>query len=504
MYAALHFPDLALYCLLTRDADLCTQPAALLSEGEREKSHLVALNGLARKSGLARGMRTTHALARCADLVFLEREPETEQATIRQLSGFAESLTPDFELTSPESILLDLSTIVFSTSREWTTQTLREAVYLGLPLQIATAPIPDLAHLCSLSPRTSASLSFEPNSRLFVPEKIDPGVLTLPEIVSAGTFPLPDLALLDLWGVQTLADLSALPRQGLAERLGPEATLLHDIFHQKTHRLLQLSRASTSYQAKHFFETPVENFEPILFVARRLFQTLCNRLRAHQRATSLIEFSIAYDNGAGHSKSLRLSEPTLDPDILLRTLHTHLNDLRAPDRTEEFHLKLEEALPGHKQHEIFRKGLKDPHQFADTVRRLSALVGHGRLGIPQLQDSHRPDAFTMFPVSLDFQKPEEILESEPVGDLPMSRFRPPIPIQVMTEKRGRFRRPLAVLTGPHQGRILQCRGPFPLSGNWWDRRWQEMQWDVELEQRRLFQLTEKSAGEWLLSGIYGG
>ena len=47
-YAALHFRDLALSSLLARDGTPPDQPAALLSSGERERSHLIAVNQAAR------------------------------------------------------------------------------------------------------------------------------------------------------------------------------------------------------------------------------------------------------------------------------------------------------------------------------------------------------------------------------------------------------------------------------------------------------------------------
>ena len=113
-YAALHFRDLALSCLLARDGTPPDQPAALLSTGEREKSHLTAVNLAARQFGIHPGLRTTRGLARCADLLLPDPEPTTEKSAQAETLAFVDSLVPDFELTTPETYLLDLSTHLYA------------------------------------------------------------------------------------------------------------------------------------------------------------------------------------------------------------------------------------------------------------------------------------------------------------------------------------------------------------------------------------------------------
>lgn len=483
-YAALHFQDFALSCLLARDEVPSNQPAALLSTGEREKSHLIATNRAARAFSLQPGLPTIRALARCPELLLLDPDPATEDSTRLETLAFVESLTPDFELTTPEVFLLDLSTILIASTSEWITHTLDRSSVLDLPLQIGLGATPDLAHLSSLSPDPSHPLSLE---------------LATPSLVR--TFPLPHLEVLQLWGLKTLHDLADLPRQGLAERLGPELARLHDIIHGKHHRLLTLHRPLNHYRTQHQFEPPVDNHEPLLFIAKRLLQTLCNRLKHHQRAAAEIHLTLGFDNGAAHTRHFSLPEPTLTPDTLLSTLHTHLDRFTAPAPILEFHLELLPTLPHHAQHQLFQRGLKDPNQFADTLKRLSGIVGPSQLGIPQILDSHRPDHFQLHPVTPDFQLPVGST-SHPPTFLPLNRQRPPIAINVASEKRGRFLHPLALLTGPHQGPIRKTRGPFPLSGSWWDENWQQAQWDVELK-NILLQLTFTPPKKWTLTGIYG-
>ena len=485
-YAALHFPDLPLTCLLAREGIHSRKPAALLSQKAQKNSQLIAVNPAARHCQLWPGIPTTRALARCPELLLLDPDPLAEKSARAEILAFIDSLVPDFELTTPDTFLLDLSTLLIASETEWSTQTQDAASYLGLPLSIGLGPTPDLAHLTSLSPTKH------------------PLTLSLRNLARANHqhFPLPQLSVLELWGLQTLGDLTQLPRQGLAERLGPDLARLHDILLAKRHRLLQPHRFEKKYQIQHDFEHPITGHAPLLFIAKRLLQTLCRRLAQQQQAAAGLHLTLAFENGAAHTQKLMLSEPTFSAETLLRSLHTHLDSLSIPAPTEQFHLQLIPTLPHHAQHQLFSRGLKDPNQFSDTLRRLSDLVGPQRLGTPHQSDSHQPDSFQLTPVlSSDFKTPS-VPQFTPSAYLPLKRQRPPLPINVASEKQARYPRPLALLSGPHQGPIQTTRGPFPLSGSWWQETWQQAQWDIELPDALLLQLTYTPPENWFLTGIY--
>ena len=452
MFAALHFPCFELHCLLVSGEVPYDSPVAVLSDHEREKAHVVALNPAAASRGIATGMSSLSAMGRCNEIRFLNRDPVLEKEIGRELRSFAESLTPDFEWASSNTILLDLSTLVFASERDWTLSTLSKARKLALPANLAISDTPDLAHMRSLSAATASSLGSPPEQEVTLMLEGDAiRHLAIKDLIQAKAFSLKrsNAEALSLWGIRTVSDLVQLPRQGLAERLGAELTWIHDVILGKKSRPLRLYKPRKIFTATHDFEDPILNFDPILFISRRLLQGMCNGLRECQRSATAVHLRLLYEDGFSHARTLHLSESTLNPEVLLRALHTHLDTVKSSAPVCSFSLRLLPALPAHKQYEIFKKGIKDPHRFADTLDRLSNIVGREMIGIPQVENSHRPDCFRMHPATPDFDPIKGSISVSPSENLPMARFRPPVRVEVLSEQRGHLHHPLAVTEQGH-------------------------------------------------------
>jgi hypothetical protein len=87
----------------------------------------------------------------------------------------------------------------------------------------------------------------------------------------------------------------------------------------------------------------------------------------------------------------------------------------------------------------------------------------------------------------------------------LRRYRPPLPVTVKTHAESHH--PLEILSGTrdHQGRILDHRGPWRHSGDWWDTsaQWAREEWDIHHENHHLYRLThDQPKHQWLLEGTY--
>ncbi|MCP5547350.1 MAG: DNA polymerase Y family protein [Akkermansiaceae bacterium] len=490
MFASLHIPDFPAAALLRTTP--VERPCAVIERRPgheiEEKLPLLALNEAARGTGIAAGWALNRALVRCPDLLVLPRDPAAEAALAAELVRLGDSLGPDLELTAPDSLIIDLSTRPDDPGPLLRAQRLPRC-----RLWHAWAETPDLAHLAARHPLT--------HGREANPDSLQPLPLALLDSLAPGH---PALDLLRLWGLSTLGDFMKLPRQALAERLGPDAGRWHDLLHARHRRLLHLFRPPESFVQDFDFEEFVVSLETIVFVLRRLIHTLSTRLAARHLAARELDLQLRLESGNTLRRSLRLPEPQCSPEAILPPLQTALEALRPDAPITGIRLDARTTFGTAAQREWFGRQLPQPERWTETLAQLDALLGVGQVGIGRLKNSFQSSDFGVLSCS-ELSEIKPTASFFPENSVPLFRYRPPRIIAVAHELRGKRPWPLAILNGPFAGRILDCRGPFSASGSWWDPElsWQQLEWDIQLENGRLMRLSQHPGDRWQLEGSYG-
>jgi protein ImuB len=498
MFAALHLPDLPVIAALRSSPALRQRPCAVLPVSQRpddpkEKLPLLAVNAVARGAGIVAGWQLNRARVRCPGLELLPRQPVAEAALLAELIEQAESLTPDLEITAPDTLLLDLSRAGAGRIAQLADLFLPDA-----EVHHALAATPDLARLAVLDDATQGGFN-RPSD-----------VTRLPLARLSGWAGANDLMpLLELWGLATVGDFQRLPRQALAERLGPVAGHWHDLVHGRVCRLLRLHRPPPSFFQSLTLEEPLHLIEPLIFLLKKLLHTLSARLAARHLAAGELKLTLRLECGESLTRHLRLPEPLIDAVHLLRPLQTHLETVRLRSAVIGIELDATPTAPTTAQREWFGRQLSQPERWAETLAQAVALLGPERVGIPVPSASHQPDAFTLRPPpgSLAQALPEPVspFVVQPPASIPLRRFRPPRPVSVAFDSRPQGPWPLALLSGPHPGEIVDRRGPFLSSGHWWNSqaRWQRQEWDIQTASQHLLRLVFLPPAGWQLDGIYG-
>ncbi len=206
-------------------------------------------------------------------------------------------------------------------------------------------------------------------------------------------------------------------------------------------------------------------------------------------------------------------------------LQTHLENFRSEHPIVAVALSAEPIKPAGEQFGLFETTLRNPHQLSETLARLTALLGGDRIGTPVLEETHRPDAFRMQPFgSTGFQpvrqagvlackrngRQDACLPNSQDGCAPLSpalrRFRPAVSASVLQDEDT----PAHVRSAEMSGKIIDQRGPYLLSGNWWDEKsWARAEWDLQLKNGELVRRrqVDSCTGElgkttWQVDGIY--
>jgi protein ImuB len=435
--------------------------------------------------GIVAGMTSAQALARVRGLVIRLRSPAQEHCLNQILVQTGLALSPDVELCCDGACIADLRSVRKETC--WQQLADEQVAHLrthGLFAMMGVAPTPDLALLAARGAHPSAVI-------------YDPGAFASSLPIETLEPPEEFLRILRGWGVRRVGEFLALPKMEIIERLGPIAEALRRKVSGRNKRLLRLVRPAPEYAEAFDFDCEIETIEPLLFLLRRFLDGLCGRLRTVYRVAQRMVLGLPLENGASHDRVFSIPAPTADVEVLFRILHTHLENLKLPQRPVGVRLSLQAVAPARDQLQLFESALRDPNRFGETLAKLKAFLGNEHVGVPARSNTHRPDSYAL-EECFTVPKPKRGETLPPFRGLPLRRFRPAIASLVSVQEG----RPISVKSSAVRGAIRSCAGPYRLSGNWWDREcWQQEEWDVVLAKGGLYRLSRHHA-TWNIEGCY--
>lgn len=487
MFAVLHVSDFALQAVLRTEPGGQARAAALFTDTTK-KSSLVAANAAARACGVEIGMSAPQAMARCPALAIRVANAAAETEARAALLAVGFTVSPTIEDTAPGVCTVDLKGADPRHHARAVGAAVTQLEQLGF---VASGGIAATPLLACYAARAAAA-----DQRLL--SISDPTSFLAPLPLAAADPPPAIAAILAGWGLRTLGELTALARDDIGRRLGPEGIALWDRAHGGAPRPLRPMMPSQTFSAAMEFEDDIETLEPLLFLLRRFLERLTLELRAAGFVAAALDLTLRLADDTRHERAFRLPEPTADIEILFRALHTHLESLRTATAIVGLELRATPARPLVRQQGLFDTGLRDPHGFAETLARVVAIVGSDRVGTPQAEDTHRPDAVKLVPPAAVIPPPAE-LPLHPTCGLPLRRYRPALPAQLeLTEGK-----PTYLWTERFAGAIAAVRGPWLSSGDWWqaDRTWRRTEYDVALVDGGLYRLVLADRS-WFVEGEY--
>jgi protein ImuB len=454
-------------------------PAALL---DSDSVHIIEFNPAAEKVGVQLGTSTSQALARCPNLVLYARSISQEQRLEESLLQVAYRYSPFIENSGPGICTLDLKGKK-GRQQPWLHELLAQLQLLGLRAQAGIGSNPEISLQAAMI--ANPILEIDPLLRQS---------LALESLTSSQYL----LDILKSWGIRTLGALVRLPREEIGERLGLEGLSLWDRAAGRSKNVLRLVKPPETFDESIDFEQSLETLEPVLFILRRFLEKLTLRIESVYLLVGELRLILTLENGDQIARTLQIPAPTREVETLFRIAFQYLETLQTTAPITEFQLQAIPSRPHDYQFDLFQGGLKDPNRFFQTLARLAALVGHDRVGVPHKIDTHRPDSVRLQMPELDWGEAKPQREAAPRIGPGLRRYRPGIVAEVEINQG----KPVAVRSPMMKGRILGIRGPWKLSGNWWDlSRWESQEWDIELDTGGLYRLVQTPEG-WEVVGMY--
>ncbi len=320
------------------------------------------------------------------------------------------------------------------------------------------------------------------------------------------------LNILHKWGIHTLGQLVALDKDQLGARLGPEAVRMWERANGQSNRPLKLVRPAESFKESFEFENEIETAEPLLFMLRRFLEQLAVRLSGIYFVAKELTLRITFTNKQQYERCFKIPQPTNDVDLLFRMLQTHLENFKSEYPIVAVALSAQPIKPAKEQFGLFETTLRNPSQLSETLARLSALLGAERVGTPVLQETHRPDAFRLEPFTWAVESAVPSGESShalrTAHATAVRRFRPAVSASVFLDED----RAAHVRSADIRGNVIERRGPYLISGNWWDEKsWARAEWDLHTENGEVVRVHEAdppsqsygvARGTWKIDGVY--
>jgi len=505
LYLCVHLCDFAAQALARANHELHSSAIAVLS-GDPPMERVFAMNQRARQLGLATGM--SRVQAESFPLALLHRDHTREELSFVELIHCAEQFSPRIEsIASPQeescgaTLMLDVS----GSKR-----------LLGNAQQIATSVQQAIK---AMGYEASVAASHNAYAAVLVARAMSGVTAIAPGCEAETLAPLP-LTVLELddakaetfatWGIRTLGQLAALPAKSLVARVGQIGFYLQAQARGEYDHLLVPTEEPADAPLCESIELdhPVELLEPLLFLISQMLEQIMQRAAQRALAIASVETCLVLDGPTQdapheHRRTVRPTLPERDRLTLLKLIQ--LDFEMHPPEAAVIALRIEAypARPQTAQQGLFAAQAPEAGRLEILLARLRKLVGEGRVGAPELLDSHAPEAFRL--TNFEIGQASSPISSNATSASPtsaMRMIRPPRAISVEL----RNETP-TMMNYEGQRLVLQAdSGPWRTSGAWWTHpAWCREEWDVVLKEQpqRCLRLAHDPAAKcWYVIGVY--
>jgi protein ImuB len=283
-------------------------------------------------------------------------------------------------------------------------------------------------------------------------------------------------------GIATVGDFLRLPAEGLRRRFGDEVFRLHELAAGKAWAPLAPVPHEEPHEQQTDLETPDRDAGRLLFLIKRLLDTLLAQLARRSEALAELTLHLTLDDHREYTERLRPAAPTLDAVQVLGLVRLRLETLRLTAGVVELRLTAGGAATTAAQLVLFRRTRRDPEAAHRAFARLRAELGEDAVVRAVLREGHLPAArFSWEPLEAFA---DTVPAPQDVAPRPLVRrlyVRPqPLPSRPRYEPDG------WQVRGREDGHVERLSGPYVISGGWWSR-----------EVHREYYFAETSRGELL-------
>ncbi len=298
-------------------------------------------------------------------------------------------------------------------------------------------------------------------------------------------------------GMATTADLRAIPENELIARYGREFRKTLDLINRNGVHILTPNLKENRVGWSYDLDFPVDDFEQLIFILGHGLGKVLEGAGTLGFSSEQIDIRLRLEDRTEAEYSIKLSFPTLDKAFWLKLINLRVGNAPPEAAIVSMELMCRFAKPRAIERGLFAATRPEPESLLLTVDKIKKVVGPENVGVPVLVDQRVPEAFELDAGRLPLGK-EQFEEGEARPVLALNFFHPPLAADIRTE-RGRL---TYMSTRYFAGNVTEYGGAWLGSSQWWSRSfWQQMEWDVELDGRRIYRLARTDEG-WFVTGEY--
>ena len=414
LWTALNLPQLPLDCYAQTARE---QPFAII---EKRRIHMA--NGAAHAGGVREQMALSAALALTPALQWRERDLREEKAALEDLSLWAMQFTSHVSLAAPHGLLLETggSARLFGGIEVLVGQISAAIAQQGYHAVLASAPTPGGALMLARAGYT------EHVSTLPALRRILPGLPTS-SLLGAQAY----AATFETLGARSVADLLALPRDGLKRRFGD--FLLDEIDRAFGHQADPLRPVvqPASFKCSLPLPAPAESSEALVYASGRGLRQLEGFLRAGKQAVDRIELTLHHERNTRRDAqpdttlTVHLMQPSADAKRFTLLLSERLNRHTLERRVERITLSVPQLLYAEETTPtLLFEEENAARDMRDLMERLHARLGPQAVQQLQVYADHRPARASGSVALLDTAEHTRTVAKKPKEPLPVPAFGP--------------------------------------------------------------------------------
>ncbi len=379
LWLALHFPQLPIDRQGHGGAD---EPrAVVLHEGSRRR--ILACNATAAASGIRPGQALKNAYDMVPALITSDHDEQQQLAHLEQLTLWALHYSSLVSPEPPDTIVLEIeASLTLFGGIEALLEHIHEDVrQQQLGLSTAIAPTPAAAMLFARAGVHRQILDRQTLAETLVS-------------VPVSWLPLNDFTLKGLRqsGLQTVAQLTALPAASLTRRFGSTCT---ELLYKLDGRLPD---PRTAYQPAETFlsalDLPLEapDSQALAFPLNRLMNALGGYLKSRDLGVRHLQLQLHHHRGPTTCLDLKFLDATANTRHLFQIASERLGNLVLESPVIRLGLESTELASLQREgHDLFLKSQAAGSTIEQLLDRLSARLGREALYTPTTGDDHRPE-----------------------------------------------------------------------------------------------------------------